>query len=94
MWTRFCNRILYFFLRNRFDCEPAEEIETHRAMIEAEKIREGLSPEEAAINARRRLGNTALAGESSREIWSMGMHIVRSRGFSKVDAASTLAGFF
>ena len=70
MWRRLCNRIRFSFARARFERDLAEEMEGHRALLEAEKLREGLSPEEAAVSAHRQFGNTVFARESSREIWS------------------------
>lgn len=49
--------------------EMAEELETHRALIEDELRRSGLSDAEAAAESRRRMGNPALASEDAREVW-------------------------
>ena len=48
----------------------AEEMETHRALAEDELRRAGMSPEEAAAESRRRMGNMMLSREDSREVWS------------------------
>jgi macrolide transport system ATP-binding/permease protein len=69
MWARFSNRLRFLFRRDRFDRELAEEMEFHRAMLAAEKAREGLDPEAAAASARRQLGNTTLAAEQARDVW-------------------------
>ncbi|MBZ5500227.1 MAG: ABC transporter permease [Acidobacteriia bacterium] len=69
MWIRLRNKLRFLFQRDRFDRELAEEMDFHRAMIEADKARQGLAPEDAAAGARRQLGNTTLAGESSRDAW-------------------------
>src|SRR5690242_2242110 len=48
----------------------AEEMEAHRALAEDEARRAGMSPEEAAAESRRRMGNMMLSREDSREVWS------------------------
>lgn len=71
MLRRIRNTWHFIFHRNRFDDELAEEMEFHRRMLEADKVRDGFSPEAAAADARRKLGNIVLAGESSRAVWSI-----------------------
>lgn len=46
-----------------------DELEAHRGLIEEELERRGLSRAEAAAESRRRLGNTMLAREDSRDVW-------------------------
>ncbi len=41
-------------------------------MLEAEKLRQGLTRDAAAVSARRQLGNTLLASEDSRDAWLIG----------------------
>ncbi len=55
--------------RNRADEELEEEIRTHLELETREKIEEGLSPDEARDEARRRFGNQTLLMEKSREMW-------------------------
>jgi predicted permease len=50
-----------------------EEMEAHRAFAQEELERAGLTPDAAAAESRRRLGNDTLAREDSRDVW-----IVRS----------------
>jgi hypothetical protein len=69
MWIRLRNRLRFLFQRDRFDLELAEEMDFHRRMIEADKAREGLSPDEAAAGAQRQFGNSTLACEFSRDVW-------------------------
>ena len=49
----------------------AEELDAHRALVEDELRRSGFSPDEAAREARRRLGNVTLAAEDAREAWTL-----------------------
>jgi putative ABC transport system permease protein len=51
------------------ESDVAEEIETHRALVEDELRRSGLSRREAAAESRRRMGNITLAREDAREAW-------------------------
>ena len=55
--------------RSRLDDELAEEIETHRAMLQARLERSGMTPGEAAPASRRAIGNATLAREDARAIW-------------------------
>jgi len=63
------------WLRRIFGWNPrqerafSEELEAHRAMIEEELQRSGLSLSEARVESRRRMGNVVLARESVREAW-------------------------
>ena len=47
----------------------AEELETHRALVEDELRRDGWSGGEASVESRRRMGNMTLAREDSRDVW-------------------------
>jgi putative ABC transport system permease protein len=49
--------------------ELADEMEAHRAFAQDEFERAGLSRDEAARESRRRMGNTLLAREDSRDVW-------------------------
>ena len=49
-----------------------DELEQHRAMVQAELERTGLHPREAAAASRRAMGNTTLALEHSRDVWVVG----------------------
>ncbi len=60
MSARIFRKFAILFRRGRLERELAEEIETHRALLEAN----------AGQGAARLLGNVTLAREESREIWS------------------------
>ena len=51
------------------EADLAEEIESHRAMVEERLRQSGLSPQDAAAASRRALGNVTLAREDAREQW-------------------------
>jgi putative ABC transport system permease protein len=67
--SSFWRRLRYVVLRGRMDADLAEEIESHRAMVEERLRQSGLSPHEAAAASRRALGNVTLSREDSREMW-------------------------
>jgi len=69
MLTRFRNQIRYLLTGKHIDKALAQEIEFHRDMIARDERRLGVSPERAMINATRKMGNTALMTEYSREAW-------------------------
>ena len=49
--------------------ELDEEIQAHLRLAEQDRIREGESPQEAAVSARRELGNVILVKERTRDAW-------------------------
>jgi len=53
----------------RDDAALDEEMESHRAELQAELERQGIAPREAAAESRRRMGNVTLAREEAREVW-------------------------
>ena len=55
--------------RARREAELDEELRAHLRMAEADRVAAGESPEEAAANARRELGNLGLVKEVTREAW-------------------------
>jgi predicted permease len=61
MTARMFRKILAFLQRRRLDRELAEEIETHRALLEQSAGR---------LAARRQMGNITLAQEESRDMWT------------------------
>jgi len=63
-------RKLTAWLRGQ-DPELAEELETHRALVEDELRRSGLSGDRAAAESRRRMGNISLAREDARDVWAI-----------------------
>jgi predicted permease len=66
-WFR---RLVYMMRQSRHDADLREEIETHRAMRVADLERDGMTREEAVAASRRALGNTLLAREDVRDLWS------------------------
>ncbi len=59
-------RLVSRLRQGRADRELREEIETHRALRQAQLIREGLTPAEAERASRRAMGNVTLAREDVR----------------------------
>lgn len=55
--------------RARREAELDEELRAHLRMAEADRVAAGESPESAAANARRELGNLGLVKEITREAW-------------------------
>jgi len=68
MWTRLRNKLRYLVSGRRMDRELAQELEFHREMLAEDAERAGGG---AALDARRRMGNTTLASEDAREAWSI-----------------------
>jgi putative ABC transport system permease protein len=65
-WMR---RIAEWLRAKRSADALAEEIEAHRAHVQDELGRAGLSREDAARESRRRMGNVLLAREDARDVW-------------------------
>src|SRR5262245_15945492 len=96
-------RLGYLLRRRQLDADLAEEIETHRAMVQEHLERSGMAPDAAATASTRTLGNVTLAREDARAVlvWPwlesvgqdlrIGMRwLVRQRAFTAV-AVMTLA---
>ena len=66
-------KLRYLLRRARRADELAEEMEFHRSLVEQESLNEGLTPKNAALRARRRMGNETLAREDARSVWSFPM---------------------
>ena len=62
-------RAWYFIRQRRIEAELAEEMALHREMKQRELEEGGLGPVEAALAARRELGNVTLAREDARATW-------------------------
>jgi predicted permease len=69
VWTSLRNRLRYLFTGRRIDRELAQELEFHRDMLTRDQERLGYSHETAVLNARRKMGNTTLMTEYSRDAW-------------------------
>ena len=65
-WLR---RLGYWFQRRREEAALAEELEHHRALVQADLEAGGLSPAEAAAKSRRAMGNITLSQEDARDVW-------------------------
>ena len=66
MWTRLRNKLRYLGHGTRIDRDLAQELDFHRDMLTDDQERLGYSRETAMLNARRKMGNTALMTEHSR----------------------------
>jgi predicted permease len=63
------NRLRRWQRLRQFDRDLAEEMETHRALRQAQLEDSGLTPREAERVSRRALGNVTLAREDARDVW-------------------------
>ena len=68
--VRAWRRLLFSSRRAQLDRELAEEIEFHRALKQDENHRGGLMPEAAGELSHVQMGNTTLAAEECRDMWS------------------------
>ena len=66
---RLIHRIQYLLRQSRHERELAEEIESHRQMIEDRQRAAGLSEQDARYAAHRLMGNATLAREDARGVW-------------------------
>ena len=64
------NRLVDWFRRDRLEREMAEEIRFHQRLAERDAIARGLTPADAAYEAKRRFGNATSVAEESRDRWS------------------------
>ena len=69
MLTRLRSKLRYLIRGGAIDDDVARELEFHRDMLVEDEQKLGRSHETAVLNARRRMGNTALMTEYSREAW-------------------------
>ena len=103
LWTALRNKLRYLTSGSRIDRDLAQELDFHQDMLMADQERLGYSHETALLNARRKMGNTTLMTEYSREAWIVGWidtlvrdvryalrSFVRNPGFALV-ALATLA---
>jgi hypothetical protein len=69
MWTRLRNKLRYLVRGSRIDADLAQELDFHREMLVEDQERLGYSHSTAMLNARRKMGNTTLMTEHSRDAW-------------------------
>jgi predicted permease len=65
------NRLLDWFRRDRLEREMAEELQFHRQLAERDARASGMTPADAAYEAKRRFGNATTVAEESRDRWSL-----------------------
>ena len=69
MLARLRNKLRYLVRGKTIDRDLARELDFHRDMLVADQERLGYSHETALLNARRKMGNTTLMTEHSRDAW-------------------------
>jgi predicted permease len=67
---RFLRRLRALVFRRRFEAELEQELQFHLEQLAEEGRRSGIEPSEAAADARRRLGSSALIRERVRDVFS------------------------
>src|SRR5689334_17493618 len=63
----FWRRTLNLFRRSKLESDLAEQLESHRRMIEEDLIQGGMEPAQAERRARLSMGNDAMVRELSRD---------------------------
>ena len=66
---RILRRFAYWLRLSSHDADLLNEVEFHRAMVEEDLVRRGMSPEAARIEARRAMGNDTVMREQARAVW-------------------------
>jgi predicted permease len=69
VWHAILSKLRYLVTGNRIDRDLAHELHFHQDMLTADQERLGYSHETALLNARRKMGNTTLMTEYSRDAW-------------------------
>lgn len=72
IWKTFHSKLRYLVGGGRIDRDLAQELNFHQDMLTADQERLGFSHETAVLNARRKMGNTTLMTEYSRDAWIVG----------------------
>jgi predicted permease len=67
--VRLWNKLRYLVGGDRIDRDLAQELELHRDMLTEDQERLGYSHATAVLNARRKMGNTALMADYARDAW-------------------------
>ncbi len=65
----FIRRLAYWLRLSSHHADLMNEVEFHRAMVEEELVRRGMSPDAARAEARRTMGNDTVMREESRAVW-------------------------
>jgi len=66
---RLIRRLWYLVRQRRFETDLAQELEVHRDLAARELEQSGLTSAEAAVEARRRLGNAGVIRDDARDVW-------------------------
>ena len=66
---RFLRRLRYWLRLSSHDADMEDELVFHREMIERDLVERGMSPTDAAAQARRTMGNETMMREESRSVW-------------------------
>jgi predicted permease len=69
MWALLLSKLRYLVRGRTIDRDLARELNFHQDMLVADQERLGYSHHTAVLNARRKMGNTTLMTEQSREVW-------------------------
>jgi len=66
---RILRRLAYWLRLSSHHTELVNEVEFHRAMVEEDLVKRGMSPATARIEARRTMGNDTAMREEARAVW-------------------------
>jgi predicted permease len=66
---RILRRLAYWLRLSSHHADLVSEVEFHRAMVEQDLVRRGVSPDAARIEARRTMGNDTVMREEARAVW-------------------------
>ncbi|HTG90356.1 MAG TPA: ABC transporter permease [Vicinamibacterales bacterium] len=104
MWMRLranVSRLCFMLARRRLDEDARLEIDAHLDLLTERYLQQGMSPDEAYVNARRQFGNVALMRQDIHEMNSLGWleqvtrdlryacrQLLRSPGFTVVVVAT------
>jgi hypothetical protein len=69
MLTRLWNTLTFPFRRRQISRDLDEEVSFHLQMLERQEAQLGETKDAAAVNARRRMGNTTIMREDARDAW-------------------------
>lgn len=69
--TGLLRRLRYYLTRNQRELDMNEELQHHLALAAAEAERRGATPEEARMEARRRVGAPGRVSDSARDVWRL-----------------------